>query len=303
MGAPSKASKDEGGGKSLAQVTLIPTESKKLIGRAIVRKMIGQALRDGIVQIKKGSTTIFVAEEILGRRPPTDRWVSGVVIPKGTCREKSPSLGPPPSDRSLIDISSMWWIFEKGRLRTESLSFKDLIEMMGPQDVHVFSANALDTSGNVGVLVHAPDAGSIGYMIPASRARGFRVICAIGLEKLIPLSVREAAKHAKLSKYCYTMGVSAGLYPCKNVSVVVTELEAIHALTGCTATPISAGGVAGGEGAVTLVLEGSKEQIDDALSQIKAVKGAQLPKVREQPCESCSLTVMDCGLKKDSQPA
>ena len=69
-----------------AQISLTPAESKKLIAKAVVNMdIVKRALAGGIVVLNPSSSTIFIAEEILGKRPKIPRWVSGVIVPKGTC--------------------------------------------------------------------------------------------------------------------------------------------------------------------------------------------------------------------------
>jgi len=53
-----------------AQVSLTPTESKKLIGKAIANMDIVQrAFKNGTVALHPSSSTIFIVEELMGRLP------------------------------------------------------------------------------------------------------------------------------------------------------------------------------------------------------------------------------------------
>ncbi len=71
-----------------AQVTLTPTESKKLIAKAVARMdVVKQVVNEGMVVLHASSSTYFIVEEITGMRPRTNVWVSDVVVPKGTCVE------------------------------------------------------------------------------------------------------------------------------------------------------------------------------------------------------------------------
>ena len=55
-----------------AQVSLIPNESKKLIAKALADlSEVKTALKDGIVAMHPSSSTLFLAEEILGKTPET----------------------------------------------------------------------------------------------------------------------------------------------------------------------------------------------------------------------------------------
>ena len=72
----------------LAQVTLTPTESKKLIAKAISRMdIVRKAVDNGIVVLHPSSSAYFLVEEITGSKPETEVWVCGVIVPRGACVE------------------------------------------------------------------------------------------------------------------------------------------------------------------------------------------------------------------------
>ena len=67
-----------------AQISLTPTESKKLIAKAVVNMdVVKRALAEGIVVMHPSSSTFFIAEELTGKRPQTPVWVCGVIVPNG----------------------------------------------------------------------------------------------------------------------------------------------------------------------------------------------------------------------------
>jgi hypothetical protein len=55
--------------------------------------------------------------------------------------------------------------------------------------------------------------------------------------------------------------------------VIVTEIEALQILTGVDAHLYAAGGIAGAEGAVRLLLEGSDDEVKAALNLVDSIKG------------------------------
>jgi len=68
-----------------AQVSLTPTESKKLIAKAVVQMPeFRRAFKRGIIVIHPSTTTTFIYEELF-KRKPKGVIVSGVVLQKGTC--------------------------------------------------------------------------------------------------------------------------------------------------------------------------------------------------------------------------
>ena len=67
------------------QITLTPAESKRLIAKAVVNLgEIKKAFKNGIIVIGVGTTNAYVAEELLGQKIERERFVAGVVIPRGT---------------------------------------------------------------------------------------------------------------------------------------------------------------------------------------------------------------------------
>lgn len=162
-----------------------------------------------------------------------------------------------------------------------------LLAEMGPGDVYVKGVNALDAEGHVGVLYAnvSPPGGVFGRVIPASRKNGFKLVFPAGLEKLIATPIREAARAARPRDLDYSMGYRVGLMPCEGT--VVTELDAIKIMSGAKANHIASGGLGGAEGAVTLVIGGNNEQVDEAVRLVCTVKGASLPPLQETDCAHC----------------
>ena len=238
----------------LAQVVLTPVESKKLIARAIARlDFVKEAALNGMVIMHPSSSTYFIIEAITGVKPATNYWVCGVVAPRGMCVEMAMVLGghTPQEGRNVPGESIAWWTIDHGEfVRGEKLSI--LMDRMKSTDVVIKGVNALDTQGNVGILIGDPmQGGTWGVILSTWRKKKFNLVYPVGLEKLIPVPINEAVKEAKQAKYEYAMGLPTGLFPCSSEgSTIVTELNAIEILSGATAIPIAAGGLGGAEGAI-----------------------------------------------------
>ena len=112
---------------------------------------------------------------------------------------------------------------------------------------------------------------------------------------LIPIPVEEAAKEAKLTQYESGMGMPVGFFPCP-AGVTVTEIRAIELLSGAPAIPIASGGRGGAEGAITLVLRGTTDEVKKALDFVEQSKGARLPDLRLCNCDDCP--VPSCRLPR-----
>ena len=55
--------------------------------------------------------------------------------------------------------------------------------------------------------------------------------------------------------------------------LIFTEIEALEVLCGVQAILIAAGGVAGAEGSVRLLIEGMDEDVEAAVELVKSIKG------------------------------
>jgi len=161
----------------------------------------------------------------------------------------------------------------------------ELLEEMGEKDVYIKSANALDPGWHAGVLVGSSRGGMIGRALPVICRRKVNLLIPVGLEKLIPISVAEASKEAGIFKMGSSMGMPCDLMPMEGT--VITEIEAIDILSGAAAIPIAAGGVSGAEGAVTMVIRGSKDQIQILREILLEVKGEKMTDVPRAECRNC----------------
>jgi hypothetical protein len=284
-----------------AQVVLTPAESKMLISKAIARMdIVKHALSKGTVVIHPSSTTYFLVEEITGKESQTEHWVLGAVLSQGLCRAAGKEgkhyklgahLDQVKNMKQLVSDFPFKWVIRNGELRS-GIPLGKIMEEMGPEDVYIKGCNALDIKGNAGVLFGHSGGGTIGYVMACQRKKGFKIILPVGLEKLIPVTIMQAARAARRTDFEYGMGMPCGLMPVKG-GATITELEAIKILSGgAKAVPNAAGGLGGAEGAIVLAIEGDREQVIRAIEFVEQSKGAKLPKAHAVDCEHC--TVPDC---------
>jgi hypothetical protein len=83
----------------------------------------------------------------------------------------------------------------------------------------------------------------------------------------------------------------------------VTELDAFKILFGLDATQVGGGGLAGSEGAVTIVVEGEKESLDRSIRMIETIKGEEktvlVPK--KSLCSGCLPTTPSMAASAEEQ--
>jgi len=247
-------------------LVLTPAESKRLIAKAVVAMpQVKRALEKGRVIIANGTTTAFVAEEILGRQVSKYRYAAGYI-------------GEGKLATTPRDLRTKAYVLVDGR--PVDVLAKEIIQDFEANDVFIKSANAVDAEGHVGILMVSDRGGTIGMAQGPVIARGCHFIVPVGLEKLVP-SVIEASRKGGILRLKYAMGLKVGLMPVVNATVV-TEIQALHILAGVEATHVASGGIGGCEGAVTLVVEGTDEAVQKAFEVVGGVKGEKPVLIEEQ---------------------
>ncbi|TAK27198.1 MAG: hypothetical protein EPO21_24165 [Chloroflexota bacterium] len=248
----------------LGLLSLTPAESKRLIARATVQlPEVRHALSRGRVMVAAGTTTAYIAEEIMGTPIEKYRYAAGI-ISQGTLTttEAEEKIGP--------------FCLYKGSPVEEAP--RQFLEQFTADDVFIKSANAVDVQGMAGVLMAGLVGGTMGIAFALVTARGSHFVVPVGLEKLVP-SVPDAARKAGILRFKYALGMPVGLMPVVGATVV-TEIQALRILADVQATQIAAGGIHGSEGSVVLSIEGPDAQVSQAIEIIRQIKGE--PAIRKE---------------------
>lgn len=254
----------------LAQITLTPAESKRLIAKAVVAlPEVRRALKKGIVVVGFGSTNAHVVEELTGTPIERNRYVAGIILPIGTCTL--------PREKRLNNL-----ILVCGKPVRKPL--REVLDELGPEDVVIKGANALDPQGNAGVLLASRTGGTVGEIVGYVKSRGAHLIIPVGLEKFVPSPLREISKQAGIFKMSDATGCPTGLVVLDGK--VVTEIEAVKILSGAEAWTMAAGGISGAEGSITLLVSGRAVQIRRLMKLVREIKGIKDPPVKTD-CAGC----------------
>ncbi|MBQ6389602.1 MAG: hypothetical protein IJH90_08260 [Mogibacterium sp.] len=275
-----------------AVVTLTPSESKRLIAKAVSRM---DAVRDAwdkaYVLIADGTTNAFIKQELL-----EDRSIAAGGSTIGLSTAGLLCVNIPKNRKSYANV------FYKGKA-VEGTSFAEALADHHRETVVIKGANAIDPEGNIGIITTGFDGGTIPRVIGPITSKGITFITPVGLEKLVP-SVPLAAKAFNGAQNIdITMGAAGGMFVLTN-TIVVTEIEAAKLLFGLEGTLVAAGGIGGNEGAVTLVFNGEEPQIEAFVSFLeKEVKGEPAIRGIKGDCRTCKYK--DCrysGLEESEQP-
>lgn len=254
----------------LSQIILTPWEGKRLIAKAVIQLPVMQnALKTGIISIARGSTTSYIVDELTDGIQK-ENYCIGCIEPDRLCLVQK-------EDR-LPEIA-----FIKGKIK--EIPSKEIIKDMECNDVFIKSGNAVDPDFEAAILLGSPVGGTIGSTIGSVYAKGVHFIVPVGLEKLIPYSVRKAATYTGFTRVHSSMGMCVGLFPV--LAHVVTEIQALEHF-GVTAVPIAAGGVNGAEGASIISIEGEKADVNNVLQLVESVKGEPPLKIPSGDCKDCS---------------
>ena len=264
-------------------IVLTPSEAKKFIAKALVNKheTFKKALDAGHVLMHPSTTTLFIHEELTGRKPE-GLWFVGAVAPWGNCisatfeeivaqREKN-------FDHKNVRYA---WFFKHGQL-IRDITVSECYEQMGKGDFYLKGVNAVDPQENVGILIANPDGGTISRAKKQADERGFIIMLIATFNKLINVSIDEAASAAR--DLDWSLGVKARIFKF-SAGDLFNEAMAFQ-LFGVKATPIASGGVNEADGAGVFVLEGEEKQLDTCLRVIDQCKGAKLPCILPS-CHQC----------------
>ncbi|HOF90029.1 MAG TPA: hypothetical protein PLZ36_18280 [Armatimonadota bacterium] len=235
-----------------ASIVLTVAQSKRLIAKAVAAlPEVRRALEEGTVAIGRGTTNAYVAEEVLGHEIPKGEYVAGRTMPK---RVPGNLLG----TGAYPDI-----VLKKGEA-VDNATVVGAVAEMGPDDVFIKGGNALNYPERVvGILVGHPTGGTIGGTYGTIISRKIHLIIPIGLEKLIHEDINALSRVTR-DAAAHPAAPVVSLFPI--TGTVITEIEAFHLLCDVEARLLSAGGVAGAEGAVWLLLEGGARELDAALT-------------------------------------
>lgn len=243
-----------------AQITLTPSESKRLIAKGVLALPVMQkALAEHTIILAGGTTNAFLAEEILGIKiEEKSSYTVGIVTEGKTGVSKEETRIHP-------------YIISKGKPLGSEVHWKEYLPKLEPGDVFIKGGNAVDHTGLAAVAASNLSGGTIGAAAGSLNVRGIELIVPIGLEKLVP-DVREAVEFMAGHRPDEAIGDTIGLIPMLGATVV-TEITALETLYPVKAKCLAAGGVNGSEGAVILVIDGEEDTVKNALEQIHSIKG------------------------------
>jgi len=243
-----------------AQVTLTPAEGKRLIAKAIsCMDSVQKAYQEGTLIIATSTTTAYVAEELMGKEINKGMFTAGVVTKEGASITKA-------------DGRYKHYVFDKGALKEcTTAELIPYLARMGPDDVMIKGANAIDPFGAAGILLAGSGGGTIGTAWGHIIRNGAQLIIAAGLEKLVPGPLDGVAPMMGTEAIDKAMGWKCGMMVVQGQ--IITEMEAMKLLFGVDVIPVAGGGIDGAEGCKIFLLEGATDNVELAFEVLSEIKG------------------------------
>ena len=239
------------------QITLTVPENKKIIAKGIaLRPDIKKALSSGKVLLKGGTTVSAICEELCGR----PLKISGRITQNGTMGHRK--------------IEDAWHcaIIERGEIVNIDGRVQEAVLKLGKDDIMIIGANAFDSYGNAAMMIGRPLGGGVGPSLIGIMSQINQVIIAVGTEKMVGGNLNKAIKEAARSCVDISMGMAVGLIPLSGE--IYTELDAVSTLTGINPLVIGRGGIRGGEGSTTFIVDGDEKTLSGFFNMVNSIKGS-----------------------------
>jgi len=242
---------------SRALISLTPAESKRLIAKSVARlPEVLNAMEHGRIIVVRGSTTTIVVEELHDILYPEGRFLAGYVGSGGFLRT--------PKDTRKKNL-----ILVKGQ--PVEMTTAEALAAFEKNDVFIKGANMLDPQGVAGGMLGSDTGGTTGESMGILMAKGSHIIIPVGLEKLVP-NVPDIVGLFGNRVFDFVTGDPVGVMPIVG-GHVVNELEAFRILFSVKAYHVGGGGIDGAEGAINVIIEGSKTEVEVAFQLVETIKG------------------------------
>jgi len=256
-----------------AVFTLIPSESRRLIGKGVAAmKEVKEASENAYTIISGGTTNGYVAQEILGVTDiPPEKFTAGTNSHRLLCVTDADKRSPFPI------------ILFKGKRSAKSIP--EALADFHKKTVIIKGANAIDPSGKVAVISAGFDGGTMGATLGTAVSQGLKYIVPVGLEKLVP-SVEDSCSWTGAKTIDYSIGAEFGMFIIPN-ALVVTEIEALRILAGVNSRHVASGGIGASAGSVVIVVEGVEDDVKKAISLVEGIKGEPAIPGFKGTCKTC----------------
>ena len=254
---------------AIAQFTLWGAQCQWLIARCVLdSSLLVPYFSQGKI-LFKGSSSVSCLTTLLAGTPMR---ICGRITKNGMKRAKEEGQG------------AHFLLYEHGEIRNVDSCLEQTLQAMGPGDLFVTGANALDAFGHAALLIGSSGGGGYGACMPFLYTEGIRTLILTSVMKFVPgdLSLLNAQIIRKKCDFSYGMACSLVPIP----GEVLTETQAIELYAHVNAQVFAKGGFSGAEASVAIQIEGEREEVEKALHLVEQIKS--LPS--QPPVDADSLT-------------
>lgn len=165
---------------------------------------------------------------------------------------------------------------------------------MGPGDLFVTGANALDAFGHAALLIGSSGGGGYGACIPFLYTEGIRTLILTSVMKLIPGDLSLLNAQIVRKKCAFSYGMACSLVPIPGE--VLAETQAIELYAHVNAQVFAKGGFSGAEASVAIQIEGEREEEEKILNMVEQIKSLPTePPVDEGSLAECTYPCAGCS--------
>ncbi len=244
--------------ENIQTIRFTVSEGKRLIAKGLAQNSNVKArLENGMVIITRGTTNTYIAQELAGLDTPAGSFVTGRIFPTGAAGFTT--------DVRVMDI-----VLINGEVA--DMSYDDALAQMQAEDIVFKGANLLNyAKGQASVNIGAANGGTVGKLRKYTDNGQGRWIVPVGLEKDCSTDLEIFAKILNENNESREGTVlqnvtSEGIY---------TEIEAIKEFADVDVYQVAMGGIGGAEGGVSLMVCGSKSEVDKAIAAASQVHGEE----------------------------
>ena len=242
-------------GDAVANVNLTVAEGKRLIAKGIVNHpQIKSLLKKGTIVITNGTTNTYIAEELVALSEPRGSFVTGHIVPsnRGSISEGLPRM----PYITIVDGKQV------------ELPSDEAMKRAQKGDVVFKGANLLNyEKKQAAVCIGGPSGGTMALIQDTEAS----VIVPVGLEKE---TFGDLHAYAKLFDECpEQISPRPRIWVHSEGVEIFTEIEAIKTIAKVNIAPYAAGGVAGSEGGVSLIIYGEQDEVQKALDFVSSAQG------------------------------
>ena len=241
-------------GECYMWTSLTVSESKRLIAKGLMRYApVAENLREGELIVTKGSTNHYFYEELMGRTIEKGSFLLGNIQPKG--RKFEPQIEAFNDELYLKNGAQ------------QHLSLPKALEQMQEGALVFKGANLINYARKQAtVLVGHPTGGTAGKILPYIQKGIAKLIIPVGLEKNTSEDLEKLAEKFKEKRKDALRIISLP-------GELFTEIEAIQQFAKVEILQIAAGGLNGAEGAVTLNIRGTEEEVAKVQALLSDIQG------------------------------